>query len=137
MKKKILLATIACIAAQSFMFCGSKKQDDQSVTTEEEVIREKPSNKDLIAEGKRLVEGRDCQTCHHSVNKLIGPSHTDVAKKYDFTKENVSMLAKRIIAGGSGVWGQMPMNAHPDLSQENAEKMAIYVLSLDGETPKD
>jgi cytochrome c len=137
MKKKILLVTIVCLAAQVFMFCGSKKQDAESVSTEEEVIKDKPSNKDLIAEGKRLVEGRDCQTCHHSINKLIGPSHTDVAKKYDFTKENVSMLAKRIIAGGSGVWGQMPMNAHPDLSQENAEKMAMYVLSLDGETPKD
>ncbi len=136
MKKKILLVLV-CIAAQAFMFCSPKKQITEAVASDEEVVAEKTSAKELIAEGKRLVEGRDCQTCHHSVNKLIGPSHTDVAKKYDFSKENVSMLAKRIIAGGSGVWGQMPMNAHPDLSEENAEKMAMYVLSLDGEMPKE
>jgi cytochrome c len=67
------------------------------------------------------------------VNKIIGPSHTDVAKKYDFTKANVEMLAGKIIKGGTGVWGEIPMSAHADISQADAEKMARYVLSLDGE----
>ncbi|MFN8691090.1 MAG: c-type cytochrome, partial [Cyclobacteriaceae bacterium] len=69
----------------------------------------------------------------HTVNKIIGPSHTDVAKKYEFTEANVKYLAEKIINGGSGVWGEVVMTTHPDLSQADAEKMARYILSLDGE----
>lgn len=61
----------------------------------------------------------------------------DVAKKYEFTKANVDMLADKIIKGGSGVWGEIPMTAHADLSKADAEKMAMYVLSLDGEKYKE
>jgi cytochrome c len=89
---------------------------------------------DIIAQGESLVKASDCKTCHHVANKIIGPSHTDVAKKYEFTKANVEYLAGKIISGGSGVWGEVPMTAHADLSQADAEKMARYVLSLDGET---
>ena len=85
----------------------------------------------LIEEGKVLTEASDCKTCHHTTNRIIGPAHLDVAKKYETTDANIKMLAERIIKGGSGVWGDMPMNAHTDLSQEDAEKMARYVLSLD------
>jgi cytochrome c len=92
---------------------------------------------DLIAQGKALVDASDCKTCHHATNKLVGPSHTDVAKKYEFTKANVSLLAGKIINGGSGVWGEIPMSPHADLSKGDAEKMAMYVLSLDGEKPQD
>ena len=92
---------------------------------------------DLIAQGQTLVDASDCKTCHHPTNKIIGPSHTDVAKKYDFTKANVSLLAGKIINGGSGVWGEIPMSPHTDISKGDAEKMAMYVLSLDGEKPKD
>ncbi len=89
-----------------------------------------------IREGEILVRASDCKTCHHVTNKIIGPSHTEVAKKYEFTTANVKLLAERIIKGSSGVWGEIPMTAHPDLPQEDAEKMARYVLSLDGETEK-
>jgi len=88
---------------------------------------------DAIAQGESLVKANDCKTCHHPINKIIGPAHTDVAKKYEFTEANVKMLAEKIIKGGSGVWGQIPMTAHADISQADAEKMARYVLSLDGE----
>ena len=88
---------------------------------------------DIIAQGESLVKASDCKTCHHQTNKIIGPSHTDVAKKYDFTQANVTLLASKIISGGTGVWGEIPMTAHPDITQIDAEKMARYVLSLDGE----
>lgn len=92
---------------------------------------------DLIKQGQALVDASDCKTCHHPTNKIVGPSHTDVAKKYEFTKANVGLLADKIRNGGSGVWGEIPMSPHPDLSKADAEKMAMYVLSLDGEKPKD
>ena len=85
----------------------------------------------MIEEGEALVAASDCKTCHHPTNRIIGPAHLDVAKKYETTDANVEMLAQRIINGGSGVWGEQPMNAHTDLSKEDAEKMARYVLSLD------
>lgn len=96
----------------------------------------KPDNARLVQEGKALLETQDCKTCHHPTNKSIGPAHTTVAEKYEYTDDNVTLLAGRIIKGGSGTWGDVPMNPHPDLSQEDAEKIARYVLSLDGEQPK-
>src|SRR5690349_15671104 len=72
----------------------------------------------LIAEGKELVSANDCKTCHHPTNRIIGPAHLDVAKKYETSDANISMLADRIIKGGSGNWGEQPMNPHPDLSKE-------------------
>ena len=129
--RKIVLLFVFSLALAS---CGSKtetnKEDfgtpDASGSTETPTV-------DVIGQGESLVKASDCKTCHHATNKLIGPSHTDVAKKYDFTAANVTYLAGKIIAGGTGVWGQIPMTAHSDISQVDAEKMARYVLSLDGE----
>jgi len=126
------------------MSCGSKKEEtkteessDYETAKPEEAKPEAASSDDLIAQGKVLVDGSDCKTCHHPTNKIVGPAHAEVAKKYEFTQANVSMLADKIIAGGSGNWGDIPMTAHSDLSKADAEKMAMYVLSLDGEKPKD
>ena len=114
--------------------CGSKKESknaEEYVATES--ATETPAAGDAIAMGDALVKASDCKTCHHKVNKIVGPSHTDVAKKYEFTKANVDMLAQKIIKGGTGVWGEVPMSPHADISVGDAEKMARYVLSLDGE----
>jgi cytochrome c len=122
---------MAAFVVAFLMACGSKQE-----TSEQQDEPVQLSTSQLAAIGKILVDESDCKTCHHPTNKIIGPAHTDVAKKYEFNDENIKLLAKHIIEGGSGVWGEVPMNAHPDLSQEDAEKMAIYVLSLDGEEKK-
>jgi cytochrome c len=134
MKKIIYSVTILSILITAAS-CGSKQE---SKNKEEYVANESTEavasgGDDAIAVGEALVKAGDCKTCHHKTNKIIGPSHTDVAKKYEFTKANVELLAGKIIKGGSGVWGEVPMTAHADLSQADAEKMARYVLSLDGE----
>ena len=116
--------------------CGAKQETQEAQEEEETYEAPGASSEQLVAEGKTLVDQSDCRTCHHPTNKVIGPAHTEVAKKYDFTDANVKMLAGKIIKGGSGNWGDIVMNPHPDLSQENAEKMARYVLSLDGEKEK-
>ena len=131
MKKIIALCSVV-LALQS---CGSKSE---STNTEDYGTPEASSSAatpavDVIGQGESLVKASDCKTCHHETNKIIGPSHTDVAKKYEFTKANVDYLAKKIIEGGQGVWGEVPMTAHPDIAVADAEKMARYVLSLDGE----
>jgi len=81
-------------------------------------------------DGKSLIEGSDCRTCHKDDSKLIGPAYQDVAKKYAGQPGAVDTLAKKVMAGGSGVWGQIPMAAHPQLSKEDAEAMVTYILSM-------
>lgn len=80
--------------------------------------------------GKGLIEGSDCRTCHKDNEKLIGPAYEEVAKKYENTPENVTMLAKKVIEGGKGNWGEIPMTAHPQITQADAESMVSYILSM-------
>ncbi len=81
--------------------------------------------------GLTLVKNSDCLTCHQVADKAIGPSYRDIAAKYaGASDEEVSAIAQRIIKGGSGVWGQVPMTAHPTLSPADAEAMVQYILLL-------
>lgn len=141
MKKVFVFIALASIASFTMTSCGSKKEEAKTEATEDDsedlAEPKKESPDELIAQGQALVDGSDCKTCHHPTNKIIGPSHMDVAKKYDFTQANVILLAGKIISGGSGVWGEIPMSPHGDITKVDAEKMAMYVLSLDGEKPKD
>jgi cytochrome c len=83
-----------------------------------------------IEKGLKLVANSDCLTCHKINEKVIGPAYKEVAKKYASTPANIKMLAGKIIKGGSGNWGGIPMTAHTTLSQADAELMVKYVLSL-------
>ena len=78
--------------------------------------------------GAQLMATSDCNTCHNEQSKIIGPAFVDVAKKYK--SSDVDMLAKKVIAGGSGNWGTVPMTAHPQLSMDDAKEMVKYVLSV-------
>jgi cytochrome c len=142
MKKLFVIVALAGVASFALTSCGGSKKEEKAEEKDayndyETAEPKKASADDLIKEGQALVDNSDCKTCHHPTNKIIGPAHAEVAKKYEFTKANVTMLASKIIAGGAGNWGEIPMTAHADLSQGDAEKMAMYVLSLDGEKLKD
>jgi cytochrome c len=82
------------------------------------------------AQGEQLISKSDCLACHRVSEKLVGPAYTAVATKYDDTEANLNYLADKIIAGGSGVWGEVPMTPHPAISKSDAKEMARYVLSL-------
>jgi cytochrome c len=81
-------------------------------------------------DGKALIEASDCRTCHKDDAKLIGPAYKEVATKYPSNDANVKMLAEKIIKGGQGNWGEIPMAGHPNVSQEDAEAMVRYILSM-------
>ncbi|MPR33672.1 carbohydrate-binding protein [Cytophagaceae bacterium SJW1-29] len=86
-------------------------------------------------QGKTLVTKSDCGSCHAMNTKSIGPSLTEVAKRYAPAGEAaVPMLAKKIIAGGNGNWGKNVMSAHPQHSEAEAGEMVRYILSLEGES---
>lgn len=80
--------------------------------------------------GLALVAKSDCLTCHKVSEKLTGPAYKDVAAKYESTDENISMLASKIIKGGQGVWGTIPMTPHPTVSEDDAKQMVKYILLL-------
>ncbi|HUH35575.1 MAG TPA: c-type cytochrome [Moheibacter sp.] len=133
MKKIILtLGVFALIAS-----CSSKEQapsnpDMAPVASQDDVYQtpKEAAPVDPTAAGLALIEASDCRTCHHNDNKLIGPSYQEVADKY--TEADIDYLAEKILDGGKGVWGEVPMTPHPGMSKEDARGMVKYILSLKG-----
>lgn len=80
--------------------------------------------------GKSLVAKSDCKACHQINGKSVGPSFMQVAQRYAGKKEAVGVLAKKIIVGGGGVWGEHAMSAHPQISNDDATEIVKYILSL-------
>jgi cytochrome c len=83
-----------------------------------------------IADGKELISKSDCLACHKIEEKLVGPAYTLIAAKYPQNQNSVDTLTKKIITGGKGVWGVVPMAPHPAISQADANKMIKYILTL-------
>jgi cytochrome c len=81
-------------------------------------------------QGRQLIEGGDCLSCHQLNRKSIGPAYRDVARKYRDDSTASARLSKTIREGGSGVWGPVAMPAHPALSAEQADAMVAYIRSL-------
>jgi cytochrome c len=85
----------------------------------------------VFERGRRLIEGSDCLSCHQLNRKSIGPAYADVARRYrDSTARVTGRLVRKIREGGSGVWGNVAMPAHPALTDEQASAMLAYIMSL-------
>lgn len=81
--------------------------------------------------GFALVKQSDCLTCHQVDAKGIGPSYKEIAQKYAGASDaQLYAVSQKIIQGGAGVWGQVPMTAHPALSSDDAQAMLQYILLL-------
>lgn len=132
MKKLVLTALVASLAIVS---CSKKEnveaeapQQESNKMIEEPTEAAKPAaTLSPEEEGKSLVEGTDCLSCHKVDAKLVGPSYQEVAAKY--TEADIDHLATKIIEGGKGVWGEIPMTPHAGLSQDNAKLMVKYILA--------
>ena len=79
--------------------------------------------------GAQLAAKKNCLACHQIDKKLVGPAYKDVAAKYAGDKGAVDKLATKIMKGGSGVWGPVPMPANPQVSEAEAKQLAAWVLS--------
>jgi cytochrome c len=89
-----------------------------------------------FAAGKKLIQGSDCMACHSVDKKSIGPTYRDVANKYKGDNSALEKLTKKVIAGGSGVWGETAMAGHPQLSTADASEMVKYILNIANEKPR-
>ena len=76
-----------------------------------------------------LAKSKNCMACHAVDKKLVGPAYKEIAKKYAGDAKAADMLAAKIIKGGAGVWGAIPMPANPQVSEADAKKLAGWVLS--------
>ena len=76
-----------------------------------------------------LATSKNCMACHAVDKKLVGPSYKDVAAKYAGQKDAVEKLAVKIIKGGSGVWGPIPMPPNAQVNEADAKKLATWVLT--------
>lgn len=107
--------------------CGGQNTTESSNENSSAQVAEQASK---VPAGKQLISKSDCMSCHADKSKIIGPSYLDVANKYQATAENITLLAGRIIKGGQGVWGEIPMTPHPQLGQADAEEMVKYILTI-------
>ena len=82
--------------------------------------------------GRSIMLSLDCKACHQTDQKSVGPAYIDVAKKYQTDPNAVSYLVEKIIKGGSGVWGEVSMAAHPNLSESDARQIVTWIQSLTG-----
>ena len=132
MKKTMII----CLAFTALLACNSG--DSSSEKKEEKTGEVKEEKKEEVTDitknpdyqkGLDLVAKSDCFTCHKIDAPLTGPPYRDVANKYANEPDTiVSHLAQKVIDGGGGVWGQVPMTPHPTISKEDAEAMVKYVL---------
>ena len=117
-------------AALLFTACGGESSgptESAGVEPKKEDVSSNPDYK----KGLALVANNNCLTCHAINQTTTGPSYADIAAKYAGADDaQVTSLARKIIEGGMGVWGQVPMIPHPTLTEDEARAMVKYILLL-------
>ncbi len=76
-----------------------------------------------------LAKSKNCMACHSVDKKLVGPAFKDVAAKYAGQKDAIDKLAIKIVKGGGGVWGPVPMPANAMVNDADAKTLAAWVMS--------
>ena len=75
-----------------------------------------------------LAQKKNCMACHATDKKLVGPAYKEVAAKYAGQKDAVDKLAQKVLKGGAGVWGPVPMPANAQVSEAEAKTLVEWVL---------
>jgi cytochrome c len=76
-----------------------------------------------------LATSKNCMACHAIDKKVVGPAYKDVAAKYKGDKTAADKLAAKVMKGGTGTWGAIPMPANPQVNEAEAKKLVAWVLS--------
>lgn len=116
---------VVCLIILASLFgCGEQKSE------EGETVPSNISKSPEYQEGLALVAKSDCFSCHKINQPAIGPSYVSIAEKYTNNAEIIDLLSGKIINGSVGVWGQIPMPPHSNLTKQDTEKMVKYILLL-------
>lgn len=127
----VLSSGILMISSVTFMSCGGNADKDAAKTdTVASAAPAAPTPDPMVKEGLELISKSDCLTCHKVNEASVGPAYSLVAAKYAGNQAGQDSLVHKIIKGGAGNWGTVPMMAHPNLAPEDVKKMVAYVMSL-------
>ncbi|MBC7651461.1 MAG: c-type cytochrome [Deinococcales bacterium] len=127
--KKILAIILVAAIGTWVAGCGGSQTPDKKETTVTALTD--ISNNPNYKKGLELIGKSDCLTCHKINEKATGPAYSDVAAKYAPAADTtIQRLAGKIIKGGAGAWGAIPMTPHPQVPQADAEQMVKYILLL-------
>lgn len=90
------------------------------------------------AQAKKFFNDNGCNACHGADEFRIGPSYRAVALRYaDASSETVDWLAAKVVNGGAGSWGVVPMIGNPAIAREDARAIARWILQLsDSSAPR-
>ena len=77
----------------------------------------------------QLATAKNCMACHAVDKKLVGPSYKDIAAKYAGQADAVDKLAGKVMKGGSGVWGPVPMPANAQVNADEVKKLVAWVMT--------
>jgi len=112
----------------------SKPNPKKTIMPDDTTVRKDAAigvaNTDPVKRGLELMLGSDCGICHTQTVKLIGPPYTEIAKRYAGDRRMLTILADKIINGGTGSWGKVPMTPHHDLTPGDAKLIVQYILTL-------
>ncbi len=132
MNKRLIFILSCTILAAACGNSGETKSTDSTAST-----TPPPSAAKTTADtkGLELIGGSDCTTCHRldkaSSGASIGPAYSEVAAKYAPAADTtIDRLVSKIISGGSGVWGSIPMTPHAALSKDDAKTIVKYIMTL-------
>jgi cytochrome c len=127
----VLVGMIACNQSGNSSAEGESTDAPatEQTTTESAPAEDLSSNPDYV-KGLELEAKSDCATCHKLDEKLVGPSFREIAAKYPMNDATIDSLSEKVIKGGAGNWGQVPMTAHPDMPEEDAKAIVKYILLL-------
>ena len=128
MKKTILFLLICSGVIVACNSGGSSSKTDTAATAP-------AASAAADSKGLELIGASDCTTCHRlhkeAAGASIGPSYSEVAAKYSPAADTtVDRLVHKVIDGGNGVWGTVPMTPHPALAPADVKEMVTYILSL-------
>lgn len=129
--KKSILFLLVCSGVM--VACNSGSSSGAKTDTASAAPAAAPATAD--SKGLELIGASDCTTCHRlhkdAPGASIGPSYSEVAAKYAPAADTtVDRLVHKIITGGTGVWGTVPMTPHPALQPADVKEMVVYILSL-------
>ena len=130
--KKLLVILSCTLVAYA---CGSSAD---SKTDKKDSAAAAPAAGTVSAsseKGLELIGASDCTTCHKldksGAGAAIGPAYSEVAAKYAPAADStINRIVHKIISGGSGVWGAVPMTPHPSLPEADVKTMVEYILTL-------
>ena len=87
-----------------------------------------------VPAGLARIEASDCRVCHDAVRRTVGPAFLEIAQRYP--DADAPRLARKVIHGGAGAWGEVPMTPHPALSVSDAEAMVAWILAQADPAPE-